>query len=185
MHAIHETFVPPAPMTEISLVKKEVAAIAAIGRNRELGKDNELLWRIPDDMKRLRMLTSGHPLVMGRKTFDSIIAATGQPLPNRTHVVLTRDSEWVHDGALTAHSIEEAIQIAQKSPGGEQVFIFGGAQIYEAALPFTTKLYLTLIDDEREADAFFPDYEQEFTRITFEEVREWEGIQYRWVDMER
>ncbi len=159
--------------------------IAAIGRNRELGKGNELLWRIPDDLKRVRQLTTGHPLVMGRKTFDSIIAAVGKPLPGRTSVVVTRDDTWEHEGAVVAHSIEEGIEIAKKVPGGEEVFIFGGAQIYAEALPCADKLYLTLIDDTKDADSFFPAYEEEFTNIIAEEAREHEGLKYRWLDLER
>lgn len=162
-----------------------VSMIAAIGRNRELGKGNELLWRIPDDLKRVRTLTAGHPLVMGRKTFDSIISAVGKPLPGRTSVVVTRDLAWQYDGAIVTHSIEEGIEAAKKAPGGEEVFIFGGAQIYTEALPMADKLYLTLIDDEKEADSFFPSYESEFAKVVFEELREYEGLKYRWVDLER
>jgi len=159
--------------------------IAAIGRNRELGKGNELLWRIPDDLKRVRTLTMGHPLVMGRKTFDSIIAAVGKPLLGRTSVVVTRDSAWVHEGAVVAHSIEEGIEAARHMPGGDEVFVFGGAQIYEQALPFADKLYLTLIDDSKDADSFFPPYEDAFTKVVSDESREHEGLKYRWVDLER
>lgn len=166
--------------------------IAAIGRNRELGKGNELLWRIPDDMKRLRQLTLGHPLVMGRKTFDSIIAAVGKPLPKRTHIVVTRNPASCQGDTLTwgdevrfVGSIEEGMELAKKSAGGEEVFIFGGAQIYELALPYADRLYLTLIDDEKEADTFFPEYENQFSKIVFEEAREHEGLKYRWVDLER
>lgn len=162
-----------------------ISMIAAIGRNRELGKDNELLWRIPDDLKRVRQLTTGHPLVMGRKTFDSIIAAVGKPLPGRTSVVVTRDPDWKREGAVAAHSIEEGIEVAKQAPGGEEVFIFGGAQIYTEALPFAGKLYLTLIDDAKDADSFFPPYEGEFTKIVAEETHEHEGLKYRFVDLER
>lgn len=183
--SIHETYVPPSLLTGMHVQKPAVIAIAAIGRNRELGFKNELLWRIPDDMKRLRQLTSGHPLVMGRKTFDSIIQATGKPLPNRTHVVVTRDTSWAHEGARVAHTIEEAITTARNSEGGNEVYIFGGAQIYELALPYTDKLALTIIDAEHEADAFFPPYEPDFTRVVFDEAHEWEGTAYRWVDLER
>lgn len=161
-----------------------IAAIAAMGRNRELGMRGELLWRIPDDMKRLKTLTMGHPLVMGRKTFDAIIATRGTPLPGRTHIVLTRDGAWTHDGAAAAHSIDEAIALAQRAEGGERVFIFGGAEIYTAALPQTDMLYLTLIDDEKEADAFFPPYKDDFVEVRREE-RDADGLRYAWVEMAR
>lgn len=181
--AIHETYAGPAIQAS-AITGPKVIAIAAIGRNRGLGKGNELLWRIPDDMKRLRELTTGHPLIMGRKTFDSIIAAVGKPLPNRPHVVVTRDAAWKHDGAVVAHSIEDAISLA-KAMDQENVFIFGGAQIYEAALPYTDVLALTIIDDEKEADAFFPPYESEFTKVVFEEKHEHEGLAYSWTDLTR
>lgn len=162
-----------------------VSAIAAIGKNRVLGKNNQLLWHIPDDLKRVRALTMGHPLVMGRKTFDSIIAVRSSALPGRTSVVVTRDAAWAHPEAVVAHSIEEAIEKAKGAPGAEEIFIFGGGQIYTEALPFTNKLYLTLIDDEKEGDSFFPAYEAEFTKKVFEESREFQGLTYRWVDLER
>jgi dihydrofolate reductase len=162
-----------------------VTAIAAIGKNRELGKGNELLWRIPDDLKRFRDLSRGHPVIMGRKTFDSIIAALGKPLPGRTSVVVTRDAGWTYPGVVTAVSIEDALKKANEAPGADDIIIAGGAQIYELALPFTDKLSLTLIDDTKDADTFFPPYEHEFTVKTFEEQREWEGLGYRWVDVER
>jgi dihydrofolate reductase len=156
-----------------------VSIIAAIGTGRTLGKSNDLLWRIPDDLKRFRTLTTGHPLVMGRKTFESI----GKPLPNRTSIVVTRDPAWQHEGVLTAGSIEEAIEKARGLD--HEVFVIGGGQIYEQALPFTDRLCLTLIDDTREADIYFPAYEETFTKVTFHEDREHEGLKYKWVDLER
>ena len=163
----------------------KISMIAAIGRNRELGKGNDLLWKIPDDLKRLRRLTTGHPLIMGRKTFDSIIAAVGRPLPNREHIVVSRDTSWHYHGVLSATTIEDALDLAKKCNGREEIFIFGGAQIYTLALPYADKLYLTLIDDSRGADSFFPEYEKVFTKKVFEEAREFEGLKYTWVDLER
>ncbi len=162
----------------------KVSAIAAIGKRRELGKDNKLIWKIPDDLKRLKALTIGHPVIMGRKTFDSVIAYIGKPLPERPNIVVTRDSLWSHEGVIVAHSVEDAIQVAKQLDPSE-VFIIGGTQIFESALPQIEKLYLTLVDAEADADAFFPPYETEFTKKVFEEEREWNGIKYRWVDLER
>ena len=86
--------------------------IAALGKNRAIGKDNSLLWHIPDDMKRFKALTMGHPVIMGRKTFDSIVAALGKPLPGRTNIVITRDTAWNFAGAVVAHSLGEALEKA-------------------------------------------------------------------------
>ena len=158
-----------------------ISIVAAIGRNRELGNGNELLWHIPEDLKRFKALTSGHPVIMGRKTFESI----GRPLPNRTNIIITRDTKWKADGVHTAHSLEDAIGLAALMPGAEETFVIGGAQIYEAALPRVDRVYLTLIDDSKPADAFFPEYEKEFTKKITEESHEWNGLTYSWVDLER
>lgn len=162
-----------------------ISVIAAIGRNRTLGKNNELLWRIPDDLKRFKELTLGHPVIMGRKTFESILASLGKPLPGRTNIVVTRDASWRKEGVITASSIEDAIEKAKSAPGGEEIFIGGGGQIYAEALPFAQKLYLTVIEDEKDGDTFFPLYESVFMKVIFEEERESEGLRYRWVDLER
>ncbi len=180
--SIHQTYTGPA-IQLTAMMGPKVIAIAAIGRNSVLGKDNELLWRIPDDMQRLRSETSGHPLIMGRKTFESIIAAVGKPLPNRAHIVVTRDEAWSHEGAVVTHSITDAISRA-KDLDQEKIFIFGGAQIYAAALPYTDVLMLTLIEDDKEGDAYFPDF-SEFTKEVFRENREYEGLKYAWVNLSR
>lgn len=157
-----------------------IIAIAAIGKNRELGTKNRLSWRIPDDFKRVKEITMGHPLIMGRKTFESI----GRPLPGRTNIVITRDTNYVAKGCLVVNSLEEALKKAREIE--EEVFIFGGAEIYEQAMPYTNKLYLTLINDkDSEADAFFPDYADDFQEIIHHGEREYEGIKYEWVDFER
>lgn len=162
-----------------------LSIIAAIGRNRALGNNNELLWHIPDDLKRFKALTLGHPIIMGRKTFESIIATLGTPLPGRTNIVVTRDVSWQYEGAVRALSIGEAIEKAKAAPGGAEIFIGGGGQIYTEALPLVQKLYLTLIDSEKEGDSYFPDYESEFTSVVFEETRDFQGLKYRWVDLEK
>jgi dihydrofolate reductase len=162
-----------------------IAAVVAIGKNRELGKNDKLLWHIPDDLKRFKQLTKGHPIIMGRKTFESIVGYIGGPLPNRVNIVLTRDLAWNYKGVLVAHSLEEAIEIAKTEPGAEEIHIGGGAELYTQALPIIDKLYLTLIDAEADADSFFPPYETEFTKKIFEESHEWNGLKYTWIDLER
>jgi len=137
------------------MVKPTISLIAAIGKNRELGKENTLLWDIPEDMKHFRETTRGHVVVMGRKTFESI----GRPLPHRVNIIVSRDKNYeVPEICIKASSIEEAIEEALKIEKSE-VFVIGGAQIYALALPYAEKLYLTVVDKEfPEADAFFPNY---------------------------
>ncbi len=168
--------------------KPRISIVVAMGRdrkhNRVIGKTNELLWPIPDDLRRFKQLTLGHPVIMGRKTFQSIVGRLGKPLPDRTNVVISRDKHWSHKGALIAHSLEEAIKKASDIDS-EEIFIGGGSQIYEQALPLVDRLYLTLIDDEKEGDSYFPPYESLFTRMIRHEHREHEGLRYTWVDFER
>ena len=167
-------------------MKPRVCAVVAIGKSRELGKDGKLLWHIPDDLQRFKRLTHGHPIIMGRKTFESIVGYLGKPLPERTNIVVTRHNDIVsrYADVVVAHSLEEAIEKA-KTLDDAEIHIGGGAQIYEQALPYIDKLCLTLVDAEAEADSFFPPYEKEFTKKVFEEAHEWNGLKYRWVDLER
>ena len=156
-----------------------ISIIAAVGKNRELGKNNELIWRISPDLKRVKELTTGHPIIMGRKTFESI----GKPLPNRTNIVVTR-SQLSIEGCIIVDSLENGIEEA-KANDTEEIFIFGGASLYEEALPLTNRLYLTVIDaEERGADVFFPDY-SEFTKIIAEEKHPENKPPFTWVTLER
>jgi dihydrofolate reductase len=161
-----------------------VAITVAIGRNREIGKEGKLLWHIPDDLKRFKQLTLGHPVIMGRKTFESILAILGKPLPGRTNVVITRDQNWAHEGVLVFHSLEEALEKARELEA-EEIHIGGGADLYKQVLPFVDRLYLTLIDDTKDADTYFPEYEQEFTKKISEETHEHKGLKYTWATLER
>jgi dihydrofolate reductase len=151
------------------------------------------MWPIPEDLKRFKRLTMGHPVIMGRKTYDSILAAIGKPLPGRTNIVITGQKllmeekfhQQVFDGQVVfVSSLEEAIQKASVVDH-EEIFIGGGAQIYEQALPITDRLYLTLIDDEKLGDAYFPAYEHLFTKKLAEESGEHNGLKYKWIDLER
>lgn len=169
-----------------NLKNHKVCAVVAIGRNRELGKQGKLIWRIPADVQRFRDLTRGHPLILGRKTFESILSYRGTPLPDRTNIVVTRDRDWKYEGVIVTHSLEEALEKARNAPGAEEIHIGGGAELYKEALPQIDKLYLTLIDGEAsDADTFFPPYDDQFTKKVFEEAHEWEGITYAYVDLER
>lgn len=164
--------------------KLMVSIIAALGRNRVLGKDNRLLWHISEDLKRFKTLTLGHPCIMGRKTFESIFAILGKPLPDRTNIVVTRDPQWKSDGVVVAHSVEDALAKAEELDKKE-AFVIGGAQIYEQALLSADRLYLTLIEDEKDGDAFFPEYESLFTKKVSEEEHEQGGLKYRWLTLEK
>jgi len=170
-----------------------ISVVVAIGKNREVGKDGGLLWHIPDDLKRFKTLTSGHPVIMGRKTFESILAALGKPLPGRTNIVITRDatlaiqlgdSSLDLSNVIIVHSLEEALTQARELDQ-EEIHIGGGAQLYEQALSLVDRLYLTIIDDTKEADTYFPPYEHLFTKKISEEVRDHNGLSYTWVTLER
>lgn len=161
-----------------------VSAIVVIAeRSRALGKDNKLLWKLPGDLKRLREITMGHPLIMGRKTLADHM---GKTLDGRTNIVISRNKNFSFPGAITCPTIDEAIEKAKVSEGGDsEIFIFGGAQIYELALPQTNRLYLTIVQDEPEADAFFPDYSEFKTVIEKSEIMEDNGIKYYYLTLER
>jgi len=161
-----------------------VNIVAALGKDRVIGKDNQLLWHIPEDLKRFKLLTLGHPVIMGRKTLESIIAGLGKPLPGRTNIVVTRDPEWKYEGVVVCHSLEEALGKAQEIDQ-EEIFIGGGAEIYTQSLPFTNRLYLTLIEGDHEGDTFFPEYGKYFKKVLKEEKGAHSGIKYRWLDLER
>jgi dihydrofolate reductase len=136
--------------------------IAATSQNNALGKDNKIIWHLPDDFKRFKELTSGHHIIMGRKTFESF----PKPLPNRTHVVITRQKNYNPEGCFVVNSIEEAFEICPKT---EDVFLIGGAEIYKLGLPFTNKIELTYINETFEADAFFPEIDFSEWKLTNEE----------------
>jgi len=133
----------------------DISLIVAIGRNREIGKDNSLLWHIRRDFQNFKKVTMGHHLVMGRKTYESI----GKTLPGRTTIILTRDQNYVQNDCLLAHSIEEAIQLAIQR-GERELFICGGENIYKQFMPLADKIYLSRVDFEGNADTFFPEFEE-------------------------
>ncbi|MFQ5540696.1 MAG: dihydrofolate reductase [Candidatus Paceibacteria bacterium] len=158
-----------------------IVLIAAIGKNRELGKGPELIWHLPDDLKRFKALTTGHPIIMGRKTFESI----SKPLPKRVNIVVTRSADFRAEGVVIAHSVEQAIELA-KSFDTEAVFVIGGGEIYAQALPYATRLELTLVNaEEPSADVFFPEFAREFRVVSKEKPREENGVSYTWAVFER
>jgi dihydrofolate reductase len=145
----------------------QMSLIAAIGKNRELGFQGQLLWSLPDDLQRFKAITAGHPVIMGRKTWESL-PERFRPLPARTNIVVTRQAEYEARGAVVVSSLEEARAAAARAEGAGETFVIGGGELYANALPFTNRLYLTLVDAETEADTFFPPYEQDFKIISDE-----------------
>lgn len=127
-----------------------IIMIAAVAENNALGKNNELVWHLPNDFKRFKSLTTGHHIIMGRKTFESF----PKPLPNRTHVVISRNKDYNPEGCIVVESIEKAIAIC---PENETSFIIGGGEIYNLGLPFADQLEITKVHHSFDADAFFPE----------------------------
>lgn len=127
-----------------------LSIIAAVSENNALGKDNKLLWHLPADLKRLKELTMGHHLIMGRKTFESL----GKPLPGRPHVVISRSTDFIHEGVTVVDSLEKAFNVASSD---EKPFVFGGADIYKQALPHAQLIYLTRVHAIFEGDVYFPE----------------------------
>jgi dihydrofolate reductase len=140
------------------MARPEIVLIAAIAKqNRVIGKDGKLPWYIPEDLKRFKRLTMGFPVIMGRKTFDSIIARNKRPLPGRPNLVLTKTREYPEFPEVsTFSSLNDAVQAAE---GAETVFIIGGASLYQEAFESADRLELTLVNGEYEGDAWFPEYE--------------------------
>jgi len=189
--------------------KQRVSIIAAIDEKRGLGKNNDLLFRIPEDLKRFRQLTAGKSVIMGRKTFESI----GRPLPNRTNIVITRDKNFKTAGTIVTHSLREALEKArnvilstfatlsvnsakdlgdsssrfrrtQNDIRSQEIFIIGGGQIFEQVMPLVQKLYLTLVEGDYGADTFFPDY-SEFKKVVYQEKGQSGNYRYTFLDLER
>lgn len=157
-----------------------ISIISAIARkDRAIGKDNALLWHIPEDFKHFKDLTSGHAIVMGENTYKSI----GRPLPNRTNIILSLSSDFIPEGCVVVRSIDEALSVA-KQHETEEIFIIGGASIYKQFIPMADRLYLTLVDGEYEADTFFPEY-GDFTKVISEEKIDNGKHQFSFVTLER
>ena len=145
-----------------------ITIIAAAGQNNELGKDNDLIWHLPDDFKRFKTLTTGHYIIMGRKTFESF----PKPLPNRTHIIITRDTTYCpkvspdqEQNIIVVHSLDQALL---KTIGQQTVFIIGGGEIYNLSMEVADRIELTRVHDGFEADTFFPEIDTSRWQITSE-----------------
>lgn len=139
-----------------------ITIVVAMGKNREIGVDNQLLWHLPKDLKHFKELTSGHPIIMGRKTYESI----GKPLPNRTNIVISRKNDWFEEGILIVGSIKEALKFAKKID--ENVFVIGGGTIYEQTIDLADQLEITLVDATLNADTYFPKIDEKIWQKTQE-----------------
>lgn len=144
-----------------------ITLIVAVGKNNELGKENDLVWHLPNDFKRFKKLTTGHHIIMGRKTFESF----PKPLPNRVHVVITRNEKYKREGTIIVHSMKEALQIAKNDT---QPFIIGGGEIYSLGIPNADKIELTRVHGSFDADTFFPEIQ----------INEWELIKEEHHDLD-
>lgn len=136
--------------------------IAAAAENNALGKDNDLVWHLPDDFKRFKQITSGHYIIMGRKTFESF----PKPLPNRTHVIITRQKDYKAEGCIVVNSLDDAIAAC---PKGEEIFVIGGGEIYKQSIDRADKIELTRVHTTVDADAFFPSIDNSKFKLVDEE----------------
>ena len=159
-----------------------VALVAAVARGGVIGRDSGIPWRLPEDMQRFRTITMGHPVVMGRRTWESL-PDQFRPLPGRGNVVVTRNSDWSAQGADRAGSIEDALRLLE---GEDTVFVIGGGEIYAAALPSADELLLTEIDAEIEGDTYFPNWDpDDFEEVARERNVSSEGVPFSFVTYER
>ena len=162
-----------------------LSLIVAVSRNGVIGANNALPWHLPEDLKYFKSVTMGKPFVMGRKTYDSI----GRPLPGRTNIVITRNSNWSAEGVVAAQTLAQALALGAKAcaaDGADEIVVIGGAQIYSATLPLAQRLYLTEVDADVEGDAFFPAINPDEWKQVTERLPELTGIHsYRFLVLER
>ena len=137
-----------------------VSAVACMSQNRVIGRDNKLPWHLPRDLKRFRDLTAGHPVIMGRKTYESI----GAPLPKRQNIVVSRQAGYIAAGVEVVKTVEEALKLCEGKT--DEAFIVGGAELWRASWPLIDRIYLTIIHRDFEGDAFFPDFDMKAYRET-------------------
>lgn len=156
-----------------------LSMIVAVDETRAIGKDNKLLWHIPEDLQRFKELTNGHAIIMGENTYRSI----GRPLPNRTNIIVTLNQDLELPGCVVVYSLEEALKQG-KEHESEELFVIGGASIYKQFLPQIDRLYLTLVEGKHEADTFFPEY-SDFTKVVSEEKHDNGTYRFTYYVLER
>ena len=163
----------------------KVSLLAAVARNGVIGRDGQLPWHLREDLKRFKRLTLGHPVVMGRKTYDSIINSLGKPLPGRDNIVVSRSLTLREPGCRSAASIGDALAEAARSTGSEAIYVIGGAEIYRLALPFATHLDMTEIDADVQGDTRFPPFDRGEWLEKAREKKTGEGLDYAFVTYQR
>lgn len=154
-----------------------ISMICAIGKNREIGLNNKLLWDLPNDLKHFKDVTKGHIVIMGQVTFESI----GKALPNRKNIVLSLDENYQAEGCEVSNDLKGLAEKYQNTE--EEVFIIGGASIYKQFILYASKLYLTLVDDSPKADTYFPDYSEFKNIISESDTKEENGIKYKFIEL--
>lgn len=157
----------------------KISIICAIAENRAIGKNNQLLWHIKEDFNHFKEKTTGHVIVMGQKTYDSI----GKPLPNRTTIVLSNDPDANIEGVIMARTFDEVFAKAREIEK-EEIFICGGGSVYAQTIGMADKLYLTVIEGNFDADVFFPEY-SEFTKVISEREGSEGDFKYKFIELER
>ena len=160
-----------------------ISLIVATDSVGGIGKDNKIPWYLPEDIKRFKHLTMGHPVIMGRKTFESIISYIKKPLPGRTNIVITNNPDFSYDGVIVCRSLDNAITEAEKVEK-EEIFIGGGAQIFDSVVERADRLYLTLIDGDFGADTFFH-HANKFTKVISKEKKQFEDLKYTFLTLEK
>ena len=157
-----------------------ISAVVAISENRAIGKDNKLIWYLPNDLKHFKTITSGHTVIMGRKTYESV----GKPLPNRRNIIITRQQISI-EGCEVANSIKAALELCRTE---REVFIVGGAEIYKQSLHLTDRIYLTVVHKQFEGDSFFPEIKKtDWTQVSREDHQpdEKNSLPYSFITYER
>ncbi|HOO51847.1 MAG TPA: dihydrofolate reductase [Alphaproteobacteria bacterium] len=161
-----------------------ISLIVAMAENRTIGKGNDLPWHIPEDLKFFKTTTTGKPVIMGRKTFDSILSRIGKPLPGRPHYIISR-SAVTYEGVTGCSSLEEAIEKVRAEHPNAETIIMGGASIYEQAIPLIDRMYLTIIHGDVDGDAHFPEVNPENWKLTDKRESSDENWSYEFLTLDR
>lgn len=151
-----------------------ISIIAAMAENRVIGRENQIPWEIPSELRRFQETTMGHPVIMGRKTFESI----GHHLPGRKNIIITKQEDFAPAGCVVARDLQEAVAAAA---GADEIFICGGETVFREAMPIAHRIYLTVIDEEFDGDAFFPDIPADFVEVdrqSFEDLLPYDVVRY-------